>query len=223
MVNLPVDRAAMTWYLIVLLLLQVPLMVVAMVGPWRSQSSWWSTIFGSALLLPIPILFLRHQLGMLAVEGSWLSCFTPFVAQALLLLGFFSAEGLLLGRRSQGLLTLVLGAAVVLAPFMLNGLLDSGRDLLIVREIIEKTLALAGWPALCSDILSFDPFKEELVYRHFLVGEKIYAPATLRDAFRYSVLSSGVVVAIGLIGYLCRRALGRLLPESAKFAEISGS
>ena len=114
----------------------------------------------------------------------------------------FSAPVLLLSLLGPGTLLLV-------APFLLDGWLARTHSLEATRALLDRTLALNPWSVLCTEVLHYDLFKAEGVYRTFRVGEFLYASPGLPEYRRVTLLLATALFGTDFVTSGFRRFAGQ--------------
>jgi len=204
------------WRFVFVLFLALPVLVATVASLRHGNGRYWPR-WALSLVLALGAGMLMLRLGVSedihrSLEGPVLR----LMAHNLAFLGILRAmEHWGLRDATRGLLTVVIGVMVVVSPFALERLLAMPGDQESLNSLVSTSLELSAPAALAPQILGTDLFKQESLYRSFLVGEQLVTTPSLGEVLGTWKALSGLLAAVLGLCCLVRWRLGvKRLPLS---------
>ncbi len=168
-----------------------------------------------ALATAAAVLVTARRAGLDAADLALWSAGPLLVALAAL-----GAAHLAGARRFAALAGLALPAAAVFLPFLADSWIARTSDPIRLQAGLDLILRLTPWPGACDHLLGVDLFKNEGLYREFLLGEQLYALPGARPVLAGQAGLALGVLALGGSLRLLRRLLARVLSPNSGCASI---
>ncbi|MEE9391444.1 MAG: hypothetical protein V3W41_02960 [Planctomycetota bacterium] len=131
--------------------------------------------------------------------------FTAFVGG----MAFFESQ--LWRAKTAQVLTLILAYWLILAPFCLDGFIEAHQDAPSTDRWLARAATLSPPALLAQETYGLDLFRQERIYRDFMIGEQLLAPRDLKAAL-FSLFGVGFLAAVG--GLVLNRLRGRKCERS---------